>query len=167
MILAIDPGQLCGWALGDGGQVSSPVVSGVWDLDRVTCGRTKWRGLWQEISELAADDEITAIVFEKVEAHPRPKPKVDVGKRWRPGMTNVYAAHAYGGYKALIEFWCDVNGRRAECINVTQIKKHATGKGNANKDMMLNFARLKWDTVHDHNEADALWILDAWRAGVR
>ncbi len=44
--------------------------------------------------------------------------------------------------------------------NTSAIKKHATGKGNANKKEMVEAARAKWAEVEDDNEADALWLLD-------
>jgi Holliday junction resolvasome RuvABC endonuclease subunit len=42
------------------------------------------------------------------------------------------------------------------------IKKHATGKGNADKGTMLSAACEKWTdrTIQSHDEADALWLLD-------
>lgn len=42
------------------------------------------------------------------------------------------------------------------------IKKHALGKGKGDKDLMFQAARAKWTdrTLADHNEADALWLLD-------
>ena len=47
-------------------------------------------------------------------------------------------------------------------IPVGTIKKHATGKGNASKEMMIEAARKKLGYKDDDdNEADALWILDA------
>ena len=46
-------------------------------------------------------------------------------------------------------------------FSATEIKKHATGKGNASKPMMIEAARNKLGyTGADDNEADALWILD-------
>lgn len=42
-----------------------------------------------------------------------------------------------------------------------EIKKHATGKGNAGKPMMLAAAVRKWpDWSGDDNEADARWLVD-------
>lgn len=43
-----------------------------------------------------------------------------------------------------------------------EIKKHATGKGNAKKDAMVDAARLRWPDkgIVSNDEADALWLLD-------
>lgn len=45
----------------------------------------------------------------------------------------------------------------------TQVKKHATGKGNAQKQHMIDAACRKWRRPfgdEDENEVDALWLLD-------
>jgi len=45
--------------------------------------------------------------------------------------------------------------------HTAEIKKHATGKGNANKPMMVAAAEARWwIDVIDDNHADALWLLD-------
>lgn len=46
--------------------------------------------------------------------------------------------------------------------SASQIKKHATGKGNSGKPAMIAAAEDKWpDTkIIDDNHADALWLLD-------
>ena len=45
---------------------------------------------------------------------------------------------------------------------VSEVKKFATSKGNANKDDMMAAARLKWPQIEliDDNHSDALWILE-------
>lgn len=47
-------------------------------------------------------------------------------------------------------------------IQNTVLKKHATGKGNAGKELMVEAAKIKWPwiPIQDDNEADALWLLD-------
>ena len=73
----------------------------------------------------------------------------------------VRAAHVYGGFKAILEMWC--YGRNIRCVGlgVGTIKKHATGKGNASKSMMVAAANKRLGRkVIDDNEADAFWIAD-------
>ena len=41
-----------------------------------------------------------------------------------------------------------------------EIKRHATGNGNANKGQMIEAARTIGWNPEDDNEADALWLLD-------
>lgn len=71
------------------------------------------------------------------------------------------AAHVYGGLRAVLMAWCEEYKIPYTGIPVQTIKKYATGKGNANKDMMIEAARNEFGyDGDDHNEADALWILD-------
>lgn len=70
----------------------------------------------------------------------------------------VYAAHAYGGFEAIITAWCEDAEVPYISVPVGTIKKHATGKGNADKDMMLEYARQLGYNPSDHNEADAIHI---------
>jgi Holliday junction resolvasome RuvABC endonuclease subunit len=44
-------------------------------------------------------------------------------------------------------------------VPVGSIKKHATGKGNASKEMMIAAAKARGFRPADDNEADALAIL--------
>lgn len=45
-------------------------------------------------------------------------------------------------------------------VPVATVKKWATGRGNANKDMMLAAAVRRWDQVGQNDEADAAWLAD-------
>ena len=56
-----------------------------------------------------------------------------------------------------VEFFIDFSLR-----SPGEIKKHATGKGNAKKDAMVLAARLMWPDkdIMSHDVADALWLLD-------
>lgn len=70
------------------------------------------------------------------------------------------AAHAYGGYLAVLRMTCQEKGVKLVPIGVGTVKKHATGKGNASKQMMLEAAKkyFGYEGKND-NIADALWIL--------
>jgi Holliday junction resolvasome RuvABC endonuclease subunit len=61
-----------------------------------------------------------------------------------------------------VSSWCEERKIPYEGIPVATIKKHATGKGNAKKDAMMEAARARWPSValEDDNHADALWIGD-------
>jgi Holliday junction resolvasome RuvABC endonuclease subunit len=55
---------------------------------------------------------------------------------------------------------CKVRKIDAVGLSVTEIKKHATGKGNADKQMMIESAYQRWGIVTDSSdEADSLAIL--------
>lgn len=70
------------------------------------------------------------------------------------------AAHVYGGLMATLQSWAELRGIPYEGVPVGTIKKHATGKGNANKDAMIAAARARGFDPKDDNEADALALLD-------
>jgi len=72
----------------------------------------------------------------------------------------VTSARVGYGLAAAAEAWCDHKGLSWMAVPPAKIKKHATGSGNATKDMMFEAARVLWLNVMDHNEADALWLLD-------
>lgn len=142
-VLALDLGTRCGWAIFDGGK---PIASGVWVLQsdrqrRFEGGGMKWLRLRQMLDEVG--DGIGRVVLEEVRRH-----------------MGVDAAHAYGGALATVSSWCEERRIPYEALPVATIKKHATGKGNAKKDAMMEAARARGWHVEDDNHADALWIGD-------
>lgn len=99
----------------------------------------------------------------------------DFVEGWKPDVVyfegirrhlGVDAAHVYGGLmatmQAILEHW----RVPYSALTVQEIKKLATGKGNAKKDAMIATAKAKWSDIEivDDNHADALWILEAARA---
>lgn len=64
--------------------------------------------------------------------------------------------------QGVIKLWCEDNGVNYRGYSPMEVKKHATGKGNASKELMVVSAQAKWPGVDitDDNQADALWILD-------
>ena len=143
MILAIDPGTQCGWALFDKGQ---RLASGVWDLKpaRHESAGMRWFKLQSSLSQIQrANGGISLVVYEEVRRH-----------------LGVDAAHIYGGIIAHIQSWCHASKIDHTAIPVGTIKKHATGKGSAKKDAMVAAAQAKWPGITDDNEADACWIGD-------
>ena len=69
------------------------------------------------------------------------------------------AAHVYGGLMATLTAWCEFHSIAYEGVPVGTIKKHATGKGNASKGMMIAAMRAKGHYPADDNDADALALL--------
>jgi Holliday junction resolvasome RuvABC endonuclease subunit len=138
-ILAIDPATSCGWAL-------SESMSGVWDLrvrpDESTGMRLiRFRGKLEEVFRL-----------------------------WRPELVAYEASRnlkfgkaiaVAGELAGVLKVCCTDAGLEFIGFSATEIKKHATGKGNAGKDQMVEAARRRFPTVNivDDNHADALWIL--------
>jgi Holliday junction resolvasome RuvABC endonuclease subunit len=64
--------------------------------------------------------------------------------------------------QGVIKLWCEDNDIQYKGVSPTEIKKHATRKGNAKKVHMIAAAKKKWPEVEivDDNQADAMWILD-------
>lgn len=143
-ILALDLGSKCGFALGDGRQV---IASGTWDLSPTRQRRFEGAGMkWVRLRgylDVLDLQGVSLVVIEEVRRH-----------------LGVDAAHAYGGCLAVVTQWCEHNSVPYHSFPVGTIKKHATGKGNANKGLMLAAATRKGWSPCDDNEADALWILD-------
>jgi Holliday junction resolvasome RuvABC endonuclease subunit len=69
------------------------------------------------------------------------------------------AAHVYGGLMATLTSWAELRGIPYAGVPVGTIKRHATGKGNANKDAMIAAAVARGFSPKDDNEADAIAIL--------
>lgn len=72
----------------------------------------------------------------------------------------THAAHIYGGLWAMVTAFCQENGIPFEGIAVQHIKKHATGSGNAPKELVLMKVRDRWaPNVKSYDEADAIALL--------
>ncbi|MEO0035188.1 MAG: hypothetical protein RLZZ501_1211, partial [Pseudomonadota bacterium] len=69
------------------------------------------------------------------------------------------AAHVYGGLMGVLTAWAEVRGVPYQGVTVQHIKKHATGKGNADKAAVIEAMRARGYTPADDNEADALALL--------
>ena len=69
------------------------------------------------------------------------------------------AAHVYGGLMATLTAWAELRGVPYQGVPVGTIKRHATGKGNAPKQAMIDAARARGFSPADDNEADAIAIL--------
>lgn len=143
--LALDLGTRTGWALRD----DTGIISGVWDLApsrlrRYEGGGMRYVRLRQMLNSIGFSVRyIDRVVFEEVRRH-----------------AGVDASHVYGGCLAVLTSLCEETGIPYTAIPVGTIKKHATGKGNANKDAMIEAAKARGWNPTDDNEADALWLLD-------
>lgn len=146
IIIGIDPGTSCGWAILRDGE---RLASGVWDLSssRHEGGGMRYVRCRSYLSELldAYDEFDVLVAYEEVARH-----------------RGTAAAHVYGGIVAVIQSECESMQVPYLGIPVGTIKKHATGKGNAGKPAMIKAALERWDhEVEDDNEADALWCASA------
>lgn len=141
-ILALDLGTTTGWAIrAYDGLITSGTVSlrpGRFDGGGMRYLRfTNWL---TEIDRLSGP--IAAIWFEEVRRH-----------------AGTDASHIYGGLMATLTAWAELRGVPYEGVPVGTIKRHATGKGNADKAAMIAAARARGFSPADDNEADAIAIL--------
>ncbi len=136
-IFAIDPASTLGWAI-------SKLEYGTWDLktrkdESIGMKLIRLRAKLKEINELYKPD---IIVYERAAGQHK--------------QAIIHQAKLIG----IIEQWCEENKINYRAYSATEIKKYATGKGNAGKPLMIKAAQDKLSyTGNDDNEADALWIL--------
>lgn len=138
-ILALDVATTTGWAL----YVDGKIISGskCFKGNRFEGGGMRYLRFRREF--LNNFRTVREIWYEEVRRH-----------------EGVDAAHAYGGFIATLHAWCEEMAIPYKGVAVGHIKKHATGKGNANKAMMIAAMKSRGFNPIDDNEADALAILD-------
>ena len=75
---------------------------------------------------------------------------------------SLYAGQLAHGFEGILQ--CIIADRNLECLNVTpsELKRDATGKGNANKEAMIAAAQILYpkSKIDNDNQADALLILN-------
>ena len=69
------------------------------------------------------------------------------------------AAHVFGGLLATLTAWCEQHSLPYQGVPIGTWKRHACGKGNANKDEVIAAMRARGFEPVDDNEADAIAIL--------
>jgi Holliday junction resolvasome RuvABC endonuclease subunit len=136
-ILAMDPASKFGWAITDN-------LYGEWDL---TTRKDESMGMKlirfrSKLDELYNLQKFDLIVYER-----------PAGKHTNPIIHQSKLI-------AVIEEWCELNKIPYRAYSAGEIKKFATGKGNAGKPMMIESAKEKYDCSKlTDNEADALHLL--------
>lgn len=142
-ILALDPATRCGWAHSCG-------ASGTWDLS-VKRDESAGMRLMRLKAKLNAcyESGVDVVVFE-------------AARNAAPRMGGALVVQSQ--IQGVIVLWCEEKAVEYRGYSPTEIKKHATGKGNANKDAMIEAAVSKGWNPKDDNEADALWLLDLARS---
>lgn len=141
-ILALDLGTTTGWALA---QTDAQISSGSQSFkpQRFEGGGMRFLRFKRWLTDIKqCSPDISLIVFEEVRRH-----------------AGVDAAHAYGGFMGQLTAWCEHHQIPYEGVPVGTIKKHATGKGNASKEQMIQAMQAHNHSVSDDNEADALALL--------
>ena len=141
-LLALDLGTTTGWALRT---PDRRIVSGSQSFkqQRFEGGGMRFLRFVRWLDELQTlSGGMQQLAFEEVRRH-----------------ASTDAAHAYGGFLGQLSAWCEQRQIPYQGVPVGTIKKHATGKGNANKDAMLAAVRGWGYAPVDDNEADALALL--------
>jgi Holliday junction resolvasome RuvABC endonuclease subunit len=138
--LALDLATQTGWAFESMGVIASgstgfQITKGEKPGDRFNKFRTWLREMLDEIKP-------DKVAYEEV-------------MRWSSGA----AAKCYCGLLAILQSEC--RSRKIPCVGVGvgTIKKHATKKGNATKDEMIQAMKVLGHKPCDDNEADALALL--------
>ena len=80
------------------------------------------------------------------------------------------ASQIYGGWLAILTAWCEHHSIPYQGVPVGTIKRHVTGRGNADKATVIAAVRDRGFAPADDNEVDAiallLWAIES-RAGAR
>ncbi|MEX0313425.1 MAG: crossover junction endodeoxyribonuclease RuvC [Allomuricauda sp.] len=137
-ILALDVATKTGWA--------TVTSSGVWDLkprhgESVGMRVIRFKA---KLKELIRTEEIELISYE------------------RPSGRNSRAIQTQSELIGVLITLCHENNIEYASYIPSEIKRHATGKGNCNKEQMIEAAKKRWPKVEiiDDNQSDALWLLD-------
>ncbi len=144
--LALDLGTNTGWAISSSaGVITSGTES--FKVGRFEGGGMRYLRFSRWLDEMGSHG-LAGIWFEEVRRH-----------------AGTDAAHVYGGLMATLTAWAENRKIPYSGVPVGTIKKHATGKGNANKEAMIA-AAIRWGfKPSDDNEADALALLQLVQAG--
>ena len=137
-ILAIDPASLLGWAI-------DRRKYGVWDLRtrRDESMGMKLIRMEAKLQEVYNMEHFNVLVYER-----------PAGMHKNP---IIHQSKLIG----LMEQWCEKNKVQYRSYSASEIKKFATGKGNAGKPAVIKAAQDKLGYIgEDDNEADALWLLE-------
>ncbi len=141
-VLALDLGTTTGWALrGFDGLITSGTVS--FKPSRFDGGGMRYLRFQNWLSEMdRLVGPIATIYFEEVRRH-----------------VGTDASHVFGGLMAVLTAWAEMRGVPYQGTPVGTIKKHATGRGIAPKQAMIDAAHARGFHPKDDNEADAIAIL--------
>ena len=161
--IGLDLGTKCGWSVlkRDGTRLDS----GTWDLKakRHEGGGMRYVRFAMKLRALLATWNYqnsavggsVHVAYEEVRRH-----------------RGVTAAHIYGALMGTLQSVLDDRDMPVPYVSIPvgTIKKHATGKGNAGKELMISSALARWQEevwqLGDDNEADALWVASAYLAGL-
>ena len=142
-IVALDLGQRTGWAVRapDGVITSGTAEFRPGRFESGGMPYLRFRAWLWDLDGTAGG--VGAVYFEEVVAH-----------------RGVAASHAYGGFLTHLTAWADTRQIPYAGVPVGTIKRHITGRGNADKAAVIAAVRRLGFDPEDDNEADALALLD-------
>lgn len=135
-ILALDVATHCGWA--------TKTASGVWDfsIKKDESSGMRLIRFKAKVREMCEKEQINVVVFERTAGFHK--------------NAIIVQAELHGVLKLFLE----EQRIQYRAYSSSEIKKFATGKGNAGKPLMIQAAKDKYPTINiiDDNHADALHI---------
>lgn len=140
-ILSLDIASTTGWAV-------DTTTYGTWDFktrkdESMGMKLIRFKAKLKEIHELTPLD---VIIYE------------------RPAGKHANSIIHQSKLIAILEQFCEENKIQYRAYSASEIKKFATGKGNASKDDMIQAASSKYGyTGDDDNEADAIHMRELFR----
>ena len=142
VILALDLGTTTGFAIaGADGDITSGTAE--FRLDRWQSGGMRFLRFKRWLTEIKNQaGGFDLVIYEQVRRH-----------------AGVDAAHAFGGWLAILTAWCDHHDIAYQGVPVGTIKRFIAGKGNADKAAVIEAVRARGFHPADDNEADAIAIL--------
>ena len=141
MILSLDVATKCGWALGN---LTTMEASGVWDfsIKRDESSGMRLVRFKSKLNEFFSTRKIDLVTFERSSGmHKAPI---------------IVQSELHGVLKLV----CEDLGIKYKAYSAQEIKRFATNKGRANKEVMKEALFNKHGiNLEDDNESDAIWIL--------
>lgn len=152
--LCLDLGTTTGWALGEWenipvsrmGDIPKPLItSGTMSFkpQRWEGGGMRYLRFVEWLKEIYGLQHLDAVFYEEVRMH-----------------NSTDAAHVYGGFMGHLTSFCEGCGIPYDGVPVGTIKKHITGRGNANKKLVMIAVEHLGYSPKDDNEADAIALCD-------
>lgn len=134
-IVALDPAGITGYCTNSS--------SGIWDCKPKPYQSTgiKFLTLQKRLKEVLESEGIDLIAYEK------------------PSGQHFTGVRSHANFEGAILTFCESNNLDYKNYTASEIKKFATGKGNAGKPLMVSSAEEKYKIeVLDDNHADALHL---------
>jgi len=147
-VLALDLATHCGWALCEDATTESGVQ--VFDVKRGESPGMRYvrfnRWLQTIVPAVENGHRVGLIVYEQT---------VPFTAKFGGATARELAA----GFSTRVQEFCALRAIEHATVYPSTLKKWTTGRGNADKDAMLQAVARRWRPVTDHNEADAIALL--------